>query len=193
MKRGFTLIELLVVIAIISLLSSIVLASLQGARVKARDSKRVQDLIQLRTALELYYAKNGEYPANVSPDGGSGRNGGDCWDCASTIDYDIDRLAVLGEFLNPRPIDPNPGPGSFCGYWYITNPPNFTEYKMAILGNIENKTNVPLPLLDDNFHSAVAGVLCQGYVSDNPNFTSASVSSRGARCWTRTGPSTLCP
>lgn len=35
-KRGFTLIELLVVIAIISLLSSVVMASLNDSREKAR-------------------------------------------------------------------------------------------------------------------------------------------------------------
>lgn len=59
--RGFTLIELLVVIAIIGILSSVVLASLNGARADARDSRRVQDLAQIRTAVELCANENGTY------------------------------------------------------------------------------------------------------------------------------------
>ena len=67
-SRGFTLIELLVVIAIIGLLSSVVLASLNGARVKSRDARRLADLKQLQIALELYYSSqtNGAYPAALS-------------------------------------------------------------------------------------------------------------------------------
>jgi len=61
-KKGFTLIELLVVISIISLLSSIVLASLTEVRKKARDTKRVAEVQQIQTQLELYYNENGEYP-----------------------------------------------------------------------------------------------------------------------------------
>lgn len=62
-SRGFTLIELLVVIAIIGLLSSIVLASLNSARAKSRDARRIADLKQLQTALELYYdANSSSYP-----------------------------------------------------------------------------------------------------------------------------------
>jgi len=61
-NRGFTLIELLVVIAIIGILSSVVLASLNSARVKARDTRRISDLAQIRIALELYYDTNGYYP-----------------------------------------------------------------------------------------------------------------------------------
>lgn len=61
-KRGFTLIELLVVIAIIGILSSIVLASLNSARKKGRDARRVSDIKQLQLALELYYDACGSYP-----------------------------------------------------------------------------------------------------------------------------------
>ncbi len=62
-KKGFTLIELLVVIAIIGLLSTLAVVALGSARQKARDSKRLSDLKQVQTALELYYTDNNAYPA----------------------------------------------------------------------------------------------------------------------------------
>ena len=65
-KKGFTLIELLVVIAIIGLLSTLAVVALSSAREKARDSKRLSDLKQVQTALELYYTDNNAYPAGTS-------------------------------------------------------------------------------------------------------------------------------
>ena len=64
-KRGFTLIELLVVIAIIGILSSVVLASLNSARQKSRDAKRVSDIQNLQLALELSFDSNSEYPDSL--------------------------------------------------------------------------------------------------------------------------------
>lgn len=58
-KKGFTLIELLVVISIVGLLSSVVLASLNSARMKGRDAKRKADLRQIALANELYYDGDG--------------------------------------------------------------------------------------------------------------------------------------
>lgn len=52
-RKGFTLIELLVVIAIIGILSSIVLASLNTARAKARDAQRISDVKQLALLLQM--------------------------------------------------------------------------------------------------------------------------------------------
>ena len=65
--RGFTLIELLVVISIIGFLSTVVLASLNTARARARDAKRISDIRQLQAALELYKNTNGSYPPCTAP------------------------------------------------------------------------------------------------------------------------------
>lgn len=62
-RQGFTLIELLVVIAIIGLLSTLAVVALGSARQKANDSKRLSDIKQIQTALELYYTDNNAYPA----------------------------------------------------------------------------------------------------------------------------------
>lgn len=61
-QKGFTLIELLVVIAIIGLLASVVLLSLNSARSKSRDAKRISDVKAITTALELYFNDCGQYP-----------------------------------------------------------------------------------------------------------------------------------
>jgi len=64
-KNGFTLIELLVVIAIIGILASIILASLNSARVKSRDARRIADLKEIQLALELYFNSNSAYPTTL--------------------------------------------------------------------------------------------------------------------------------
>ncbi len=61
-KPAFTLIELLVVIAIIGILATLAVVSLQNARKNARDAKRIADVRQMQTALELYHNDTGVYP-----------------------------------------------------------------------------------------------------------------------------------
>ena len=64
-RQGFTLIELLVVIAIIGLLSTLAVIALGSAREDARDLKRLSDVKQVQSALELYYVDNNAYPTEA--------------------------------------------------------------------------------------------------------------------------------
>ncbi|MEJ0021781.1 MAG: prepilin-type N-terminal cleavage/methylation domain-containing protein [Candidatus Doudnabacteria bacterium] len=83
---GFTLIELLVVIAIIGILASIVLVSLNSGRQKSRDARRLSDVRQTITALEIYYNDQNGYPvaatATVIEGMGLGSTSG--WNAAPT-------------------------------------------------------------------------------------------------------------
>jgi len=60
-QDGFTLIELLVVISLMALLSFIVLASLDNARAKGRDSQMQSLFASLRAKSEQYYTKYNMY------------------------------------------------------------------------------------------------------------------------------------
>lgn len=66
MQKAFTLVELLVVVAIIGLLSTLSVVALNSARAKARDSRRLSDIKQLRTALDMYYDSAGTYPDSLT-------------------------------------------------------------------------------------------------------------------------------
>lgn len=59
---GFTLIELLVSMAIIGLLAAILLPNFVGARQRAKDSQKIQELNSVKNALSLYYGDNQGYP-----------------------------------------------------------------------------------------------------------------------------------
>lgn len=63
-KKGFTLIELLVVIAIIGFLVVLAMVSMDNAKQKARDARRLADMKQMTTALDLYYDYNETFPAH---------------------------------------------------------------------------------------------------------------------------------
>lgn len=108
-QSGFTLIELLVIISIIGLLASIVLTSLSSARAKGRDAKRIQDLKQMDTAIQLYIDKYGHAPYlganNCTATNPIGYN-----PCASVSVAQKDNWAILeselSEYLSKLPTDP---------------------------------------------------------------------------------------
>jgi uncharacterized protein (TIGR02145 family)/prepilin-type N-terminal cleavage/methylation domain-containing protein len=109
-RAGFTLIELLVVIAIIGLLATLSVIALSNARAKSRDSKRLADVKQLQTSLEMYYLQNSHYPtANEFNSGSifstSSSNG--------TTTY----MNII-----PAAPEPNDGPCSVSGNGYVYTP-----------------------------------------------------------------------
>lgn len=65
-NKGFTLIELLVVVAIIGLLSSVIMVALGNARIKSRDARRLSDLQQMKSGLDIYYNLGTGYPDTAS-------------------------------------------------------------------------------------------------------------------------------
>mgnify|MGYP001561196186 FL=1 len=102
------------VISIIGVLASVVLVSLNSARAKARDARRITDLKQVQTALELYYDANGQYPL---PAGGSGVWSGHC---PSYGNYDNYISGLAPNYMASLPVDPKYDIGGNC-YLYLSN------------------------------------------------------------------------
>ena len=132
-KSGFTLIELLVVIAIIGVLATIVLASLNTARVKSRDARRITDLKQIQIALEIYYDGKGveNYPA--APTAGT---------CDATHSLGLEVLATNG-YIAQIPRDPaNP---NLCYRYAVGSSGTPATLRYYHLGTIlEDATNIAL-------------------------------------------------
>lgn len=136
--RGFTLIELLVVVAIIGMLASVVIAALGNTRAKARDARRLADLKQLQTALELYATdNNGSYPStslqwwgNCATFGSHGTSGANGW---------IPNLAPT--YIANLPLDPLPVPPTRC-YLYRSDG---RDYMILAYATVETYTTANNP------------------------------------------------
>lgn len=144
-QTGFTLIELLVVIAIIGLLASVVLLSLNSAREKSRNAKRLADVRQIASALELYFNDCGSYPVQTSVTLGDGASGGTTYKlvqgnsgCGAN---DASAIATVGGFYstatagtgtsyigtlpkNPLPLDNTPTCTTANGNYVYTGTAN---------------------------------------------------------------------
>lgn len=101
-EKGQTLIELLVVIIILGVLITAAAITFSPKKQidRARDSQRQHDLLQIKTALDMYYADNNSYPSAISF--------GSQWSIGSTV------------YMKKIPQDPNP----LTSYKYQTDATN---------------------------------------------------------------------
>lgn len=80
-RRAFTLVELLVVIAIISMLSSVILSTLNTARTKAGYAAAKQSMYQIQKAISVAQGESGKTLMQITGSGCS-----DCNVCRTGID-----------------------------------------------------------------------------------------------------------
>ncbi len=154
-SRGFTLIELLVVIAIIGILSSVVLASLNSGRQKSRDARRISDVKQIQTALELYYSTCNVYPTTLSTAAATGCPAG----------------TTLGSFMSQIPTDPQSG----GAYFYAALGTGATCSSFHIGAIMEMNTS---PGIDRDADAAVA-TICTGSNADFSGLAVACTATAG--------------
>src|SRR5260221_13661164 len=120
-QRGFTLIELLIVVAIIGILSTLLMTNFIGIRQRARDAQRKSDIRQVQSALELYRADTGSYPA---PGGTNTLNSTACPTASS--------FAGSGTtYMQQIPCDPLGATYYHTGSYYYATGNNGATYTLA--------------------------------------------------------------
>ncbi len=160
-NKGFTLVELLVVIAIIGVLATLILLQLGAARQKARDAKRVADINQVRSAIELFFDDNGRYSA------------------ATNLNAD---LVTAGRYLTFMPVDPlTTGCGDFIydggGCYGYAWDPLANPIRFQVWSELERRSTAHNADLDFNstgwsgttVDATVAGETCPDTQATNTN------------------------
>lgn len=135
-SRGFTLIELLVVIAIIGGLSALLVPNYMGARERARDTQRKNDMKQIQKAMEMYKQDQTppSYPTPPLPSGNA------CWSSGASCTDNI--------YMQKFPKDPM---GTNYGY-------DVSGLTYTVCSCLENKADTDS--VDCSLYTACSGLTC---------------------------------
>ena len=147
-KQGFTLIELLVVIGIIGLISTLAVISLSGTTAKARDAKRMADIVAIRKAIDYYL--NTTSSATVWFPGGDSNDRPVFWDNGTStgLNVDLDPF-IVGDM--PTEKDPTKGTYFYCVN-LVTTPKKYLvgavlEQDIDIPGDLDGTSSYTGPSL----------------------------------------------
>lgn len=127
LKRGLTLVELLVVISILVIMVGIVAGTLNPIALvnKAKDSRRKNDLKEIKIAFEEFFTDKGRYPSAVEVNG---------W---NIVDNCFKIIPEMKSYLKTLPCDPNKKP-----YEIVI----IDENTFKVITNLENRSDNDIPV-----------------------------------------------
>ncbi|MCX6800311.1 MAG: hypothetical protein NT091_04160, partial [Candidatus Falkowbacteria bacterium] len=113
---------------IIGLLSTLAVVALNNARTKSRDARRVSDIRQVQSALELYFNDRNGYPIDSNLTNGDIGN-----KCLSTAGFDTCSGTT---YMTKVPANPEPGGSSYV----YTNTDSTSARKYSLQYQLEAGT-----------------------------------------------------
>jgi type II secretion system protein G len=134
LKQGFTLIELLIVIAIIGVLTALVTTNLQGARSRARDTRRKSDLHAIEQSLRLYYNDAKQFPASDVANNIVGCN---TIAAPSACSWGGAFATSASTYMSSLPLDPSSSDLASVTYKYFST----NDDKYLLIATLENSSD----------------------------------------------------
>jgi len=151
MKKGFTLLELLIVIGILAILSTTIILVINPAELlkKARDSQRMSDLNNLKTAISHYLISVSSPNIGSINQTYSDVSGVACgaWSAATTTLLKVDGSGwipikftdiSIGSPISSLPHDPNPT-ASTGNHYYVYGVKSATDCTFKLVTNMESQ------------------------------------------------------